>query len=428
MFPDRRSLEAHQLQRLNLLLAQVRPKNSFYEKKFAGFPRQLNSLDQWRDFPLTTKGELSSGADPTGLAPHHTFPIRDYLRFHRTSGSTGRPLVILDRAEDWAWWMRTWQFVLDAATIETGTTVLMAFSFGPFIGFWSAAEACLARGCRVVPGGGMSTAARLDLIQSAGCSVLFSTPSYTLHLAEEASKRGITASKIGIKKIFVAGEPGGSIPSIRQRIENTYEATVFDHVGATEVGPWGMGTPDGKAIHVIEHEFIAEFIPCKWNQPARSDSTKKTTEPSIIPMELVLTSLGREGVPALRYRTGDIVRPNSDHNDANGFVRLEGGVIGRTDQMLTIRAVNVFPTSIEAILHSIAEVTEFRMIASREGTMDQLTIEVEDELHEPDRIADLLDRSLGLRVEVVDVLPGSLPRSTDKAKRFIDRRSVWVES
>jgi len=400
----------------------VRPRNLFYEKKFAGLPYEIASLDQWRDFPMTTKGELSSQADSTGLAPHHTFPIRDYLRFHRTSGSTGRPLVILDRAEDWAWWIRTWQFVLDAAKIEAGTTVLMAFSFGPFIGFWSANEACLARGCRVVPGGGMSTAARLDLIQSAGCSVLFSTPSYTLHLAEEANKRGMDASKLGVQKIFVAGEPGGSIASIRQRIENAFDATVFDHVGATEVGPWGMGTPDGKAIHVIEHEFIAEFLPCEWSDHQSSNPKEEKSRPTTAPMELVLTSLGREGVPALRYRTGDIVRPRFDHHDANGFVRLEGGVIGRTDQMLTIRAVNVFPTSIEAILHSIPEIAEFRLIASREGAMDQLTIEVEDELHQPARITDLLDRSLGLRVEVVDVASGSLPRSTDKAKRFLDRR------
>ncbi len=421
MFSDRIALEARQLDRLNHLLAEVRPQNAFYEKKFENLPRRLESLDQWQSFPMTTKAELSSQANPTGLAPHHTFPFKNYLHFHRTSGSTGKPLVILDRAEDWSWWIKTWQFVLDAANIESGTTVLMAFSFGPFIGFWSAYDACLARRCRVVPGGGLSTAARIDLIQSAGCSVLFSTPSYSLHLADEAAKRGILASQLGIQKIFVAGEPGGSIPSIRQRIENVYQAEVFDHVGATEVGPWGMGTPDGKAIHVIEEEFIAEYIPCESideSQSIAGHDDRGATRP----VELVLTCLGRFGAPALRYRTGDIVLPNFDHDDANGFVRLEGGVIGRTDQMLTIRAVNVFPSSVDAILHSIPEVAEFRLIASRDGSMDQLTIEVEDRLHQPKRIADIMDRRLGLRVEIIDVEAGSLPRSIDKAKRFIDRR------
>ncbi len=422
MFPDRRALEAHQLNRLNALLAEVRPRNAFYEKKFANLPRQLESLEQWRSFPVTTKRELSRQADANGLAPHHTYPLKDYLHFHRTSGSTGQPLIILDRAEDWAWWIQTWQFVLDAAKIESGTTVLMAFSFGPFIGFWSAHDACLARRCRVVPGGGLSTAARIDLIQTAGCSVLFSTPSYTLHLAEEASKRGMRASDLGIQKIFVAGEPGGSIPSIRRHIETVYQAEVFDHVGATEVGPWGMGTSDGTAIHVIEQEFIAEYIPCDTED--RPLSIAGQDQETIRPVELVLTCLGRSGAPALRYRTGDIVRPNLDHDDENRLVRLEGGVIGRSDQMLTIRAVNVFPSSIETIMRSIPEVAEFRMIATRDGTMDQLTIEVEDSLHQPERIADLMDRRLGLRVEIVDVKAGSLPRAIDKAKRFIDRRKL----
>jgi phenylacetate-CoA ligase len=348
--------------------------------------------------------------------------MKDYLHFHRTSGSTGRPLIILDRAEDWGWWIQTWQFVLDAAQIESGTTVLMAFSFGPFIGFWSAYDACLARRCRVVPGGGLSTAARIDLIQSAGCSVLFSTPSYTLHLAEEASKRGLKASELGIQKIFVAGEPGGSIPSVRRHIETVYHAEVFDHVGATEVGPWGMGTPDGKAIQVIEQEFIAEYIPCDSDEQPLSIAGQDPEASR--PVELVLTSLGRSGAPALRYRTGDIVRPHFDHGETNRFVRLEGGVIGRSDQMMTIRAVNVFPSSIETIMRSIPEVAEFRMIATRDGTMDQLTIEVEDRLHEPKRIADLMDRRLGLRVEIIEVEAGSLPRAIDKAKRFIDRRKL----
>ncbi|MDZ4852040.1 MAG: phenylacetate--CoA ligase family protein [Pirellulaceae bacterium] len=421
MVLNRGMLEARQLERLNALLSQVRPQNQFYEEKFANFPRKIESLKQWQSFPLTTKTELSSRADENGLAPHHTFPLQDYLRFHRTSGSTGRPLVILDRAEDWNWWIHSWQFVLDAAKIEAGTTVLMAFSFGPFIGFWSANDACLARRCRVVPGGGLSTVARLDLMQSAACSVLFSTPSYTLHLADEAAKRGIDATKLGIRKIFVAGEPGGSIPAIRKRIETAFDATLFDHAGATEVGPWGIGTPDGLAIQVNENEFIAEFLPCQWSNQGidiASPSTAVSTEVK----ELVLTTLGRAGVPALRYRTGDIVRPNFEHDEANGFVRLEGGVLGRTDQMMTIRAVNVFPSSIDTILHAIPEIGEFRLIASREGAMDQLTIEVEDSLHDPVRIADLLNRRLGLRVEVVEVEQGSLPRSIDKAKRFIDTR------
>src|SRR5690606_11717476 len=131
----------------------------------------------------------------------------------------GHPLAVLDTAEDWEWWMECWQFVLDTADIHSRDRVLMAFSFGPFIGFWSAHDACVARGALVIPSGGMNTLARLDLIRSAGATCLFCTPSYALHLAEVAEQHGIETARLGIRRIVVAGEPGGSMPAIRQRLE-----------------------------------------------------------------------------------------------------------------------------------------------------------------------------------------------------------------
>jgi phenylacetate-CoA ligase len=417
-FKDRRSLEAYQLERLNDLLKMVMAHNNFFKSKFAGFPTQVASLEAWSRFPTTTKMELSQSADEDGLAPHHTFALREYNRLHRTSGSTGRPLMVMDRSDDWAWWIRTWQIILDAAKLDAGDAVFMAFSFGPFIGFWSANDACLARGCRTVPGGGLSTAARIDLIQAAKCTVLFTTPSYALHLAEEAKQRGCEPRQLGIRKIVVAGEPGGSIASIRNRIETLYDARLIDHAGATEVGPWGIGAEDGLALEVIESEFIAEFLPVQ-NEKPPLETQEIVSQP---PVELVLTCLGRTGVPALRYRTGDLVRPTYDNYETGRNVRLEGGVIGRLDQMLTIRGVNVIPSSIEAILHSIPSISEYRLIAYREGERDQLRIEVEDSEHDSSRVVDLMNRRLGLRVDVVCVEAGSLLRSIDKAKRFIDKR------
>jgi phenylacetate-CoA ligase len=418
-FKDRKSLEGYQIERLNDLLQTVMEHNSFYKSKFAGLPKRIDSLEAWSKYPTTTKLELSRNADEDGLAPHHTFAAKEYNRLHRTSGSTGRPLMVMDRREDWDWWLRTWQVVLDAAKLKAGDAIFMAFSFGPFIGFWSANDACLARGCRTVPGGGLSTAARIDLIQAAKCSVLFTTPSYALHLAEEAKQRGFEPAKLGIRKIIVAGEPGGSIDSVRKRIETFYDALLVDHAGATEVGPWGVGTADGRALEVIEQEFIAEFLPVSQNEGESSHSQSESVQSHV---ELVLTSLGRVGVPALRYRTGDLVRPAYNASDSGRNVRLEGGVIGRVDQMLTIRGVNVIPSSIEAILRDIPSVGEYRLIAYREGERDQLKIEVEDAEHDPAKIVDLMNRRLGLRVEVIGVEAGSLFRSVDKAKRFIDQR------
>ena len=258
---SREALEQWQLVQLNILLSRILDSNTFYREKFKAGSLPVKSLEHWRKFPTTSKSELSQKANSQGLAPHLTFPLDQYTRFHRTSGSTGKPLIILDTPEDWVAWIDAWQSVLDAALIEARDVVFMAFSFGPFIGFWTAQDACLQRGCRVVPGGGLSTVARIDLILDSGATVLFSTPSYALHLAETAKSKGIDPRQLGIRKLVVAGEPGGSIPSIRQRLQDEFETQVTDHAGATEVGPWGFGTTDGSSLAINEQHFIAEFEP-----------------------------------------------------------------------------------------------------------------------------------------------------------------------
>ena len=152
-----------------------------------------------------------------------------------------RPLKVQDTADDWAAWLETWQHVLDAAEISPGSIAMLAFSFGPFIGFWSAFDALVARGVQAVPGGGLSSTGRLELIRRTEATSLFCTPSYALHLAEVAQGQGIDLHSLPIEKIVVAGEPGGSIPAVRERIENAWQARVVDHAGASEVGPLGHG-------------------------------------------------------------------------------------------------------------------------------------------------------------------------------------------
>jgi phenylacetate-CoA ligase len=408
---SRQQLERYQLQRLNALLEIVYRDNAFYRRKFADAPRQLESLSQLAQFPLSTKEEWIND-DPSGIALHHSYSIDRYRRYHRTSGTKGRPMVLLDTEEDWNWWLGTWQYVLDACGIEEADRVLMAFSFGPFIGFWSAHDACLRRRCMVIPSGGMPTNARIDLIHSARPTVLFSTPTYAIHLGQEAERRGVPLRDAGLRCVFVAGEPGGSVPSVRAAIENLYGAQVMDHAGATEIGPWGFGSRDGHGLHLIETEFIAEFL------PAEGDGLR----------ELVLTSLGRSGAPVIRYRTGDLVRPvpvysqEASQNYSTNFVRLEGGVIGRADDMLVVRGVNVFPSSIDALVREFPEVGEYRLTVHRVGALDELLLEVEDRCHQPQRIADRMLHRLQLRVQVVEVPEGTLPKSEGKSRRIVDRR------
>jgi phenylacetate-CoA ligase len=333
-------------------------------------------------------------------------------------------MVIMDTAEDWRWWLESWQYVLDVAEVTARDRVFMAFSFGPFIGFWSAHDACLARGAMVVPAGGMTSLARLQWLESMRASVVCCTPSYALHLAEVARQQGMDLAGGSTDRLIVAGEPGGSIPEIRKRIEYEWGARVIDHAGATEVGAWSYGTEAGDGLEIIESEFIAEFLPLE--NVARFETPASTRPASMLgeePKELVLTALGRVGAPVLRYRTGDVVVPYWNA-DQQGFVRLLGGICGRADDMLIVRGVNVFPSSIEAILRGFPEVAEYRMTVTRQGALDQVRVEVEDGLRDPARIARALESRLGLRIDVHIAPSGSLPRFEAKAQRMVDLRHL----
>ncbi len=308
--------------------------------------------------------------------------------------------------------MESWQYVLDSAELVAADRVVMAFSFGPFIGFWSAFDAAVERGCLTAPSGAMTTLARLELMRSIDATVVFCTPSYALHMAEVAKENQMDVASLSVRAIIVAGEPGGSIPSIRDQIESLWQTKVVDHSGASEVGPWGFADPQGRGIYVNEAEFIAEFISIESGQPADDGELA----------ELVMTSLGRCGSPVIRYRTGDLVKPTWNDDQPSNFVLLQGGVLGRTDDMMIVRGVNVFPSSIEQILRSFPEIVEYRLTAYKKAALDQLKIEIEDRLQQPERVKQELNLRLGFRVEVECVPLGTLPRFEAKGKRFIDQR------
>jgi phenylacetate-CoA ligase len=404
----RGELKTYQLERFSSLLQQILPHNRFYARKLDS--RGPSSLDEMESLPFTYKDELLAGHQ--GLAANLTWPVEKYVRFHQTSGTRGRPLPVLDTADDWQWWINCWQYVLDAGDVQPGERLLLAFSFGPFIGFWSAFDAGVARGCMAIPGGGMTSLARLELLRSMNVSVLLCTPSYALHLAEVAAEHQIQPQHLAVRLLILAGEPGGSVPATRQRIETAWNARVLDHCGASEIGPWGYGDSSGRGLYVNEAEFLPEFRSLEHGGPAAEGELS----------ELVLTNLGRAGSPIIRYRTGDLVRPVWQHGGDRRFVYLDGGVLGRTDDMLIVRGVNVFPSAIEQILRSFPEIAEFRMTVTREKQMDQLAIEVEDRLNQPARVAEEVRLRLGLRVTVSCVPLGTLPRFEGKGRRLVDQR------
>ncbi len=411
---SRKQIQTHQLLRLNELLSAV-AQRPFYRNRLQNIKLPLNSLEELRSIPLLKKTDLLPPSPP---APARIFdlPRSEYTRMHQTSGTSGWPLPVLDTHEDWRWWINCWSYVLDAAQVTQEDVAMMAFSFGPFIGFWSANDAMIHRGALVIPLGGMSSESRLKMIQDYGCTVLCCTPTYALHLVTLAERIGIDLRSNSVTRIIVAGEPGGSLPPVRRRIENAWNARVVDHAGASEVGAWGYGSSDGRGLHVIETEFICEVLCFE-----ESDSQGVAAVEGELG-ELVLTNLGRRGGPAIRYRTGDIVRAYQNHNYECDFLWLDGGVIGRADDMVVIRGVNVFPSSVEAIVRDFCADSEYRIVIDRVHEMDQISIEIEADATQIEKLITEFRNRLALRIDVHSVTAGSLPRYEAKAKRVVDRR------
>ncbi|RMD62577.1 MAG: phenylacetate--CoA ligase family protein, partial [Alphaproteobacteria bacterium] len=223
----REALNQIQLRKFQLALEQVLRGNAFYRRKFAEAglhdAAEIRTFDDFRRLPFTLKAELSD--DQAAHPPYGTnltFERSRYTRIHQTSGTTGRPLLWLDTDESWQWWLRCWAAVYRAAGVGADDRVFFAFSFGPFIGFWSAFEAARHVGALAVPGGGMSSYQRAKAIQAHGITVLVCTPTYAMHLAEVAEQEGIDIAGGSVRTTIHAGEPGASLPATKQRIERAW--------------------------------------------------------------------------------------------------------------------------------------------------------------------------------------------------------------
>ena len=237
-YPTRVEIEAAQLEQLHTLLAELIPANKFYTRKLngAGITFDVASLKDFSArFPFTAKPELV--ADQRATPPfgtNLTYPLERYTRYHQTSGTSGTPLRWLDTPESWDGLVESWSRIFTAAGVKAGDRVYFAFSFGPFIGFWLAFEAGVRLGCRCLPGGGMSSAARLRAILDHRATVLCCTPTYALRMVETAEQEKLDLSKLKVKHLIVAGEPGGSVPTTRARLESLWPGVrVFDHHGMT---------------------------------------------------------------------------------------------------------------------------------------------------------------------------------------------------
>ena len=392
-----------QWERLAATLPELRRTNPFYR---ARLPERASSLG---DLPFTTKTELSEDqAARPPFGTNLTYPLERYVRLHQTSGTTGRPLRVLDTAESWEWWRECWQPIYRAAGVTARDRIFFAFSFGPFVGFWSAFAGAERLGAMCLTGGAMTTTERVAAIVATEATVLMCTPTYALRLGEAARDEGIDLSRSALRLSIHAGEPGASIPATRERIEKDLGVEAFDHTGATEVGAHGFSCSARDGVHINESEFIAEVVDTTTGE-AREEGDG----------ELVLTNLGRWGMPVIRYRTGDrVTAVRGTCSCGRTLVKLAGGIAGRVDDMVTVRGVNVFPSAIEAILRRFAEVGEYRIALARVREMDELRCTVEAPADVAERVAGAIHRELGIRCVVEAVAHGTLPRFETKAKRF----------
>jgi len=415
----REELESLQIKKLRSMLTQIYGHNSFYTDKFdaAGIhPESIQTLEDLKRVPLTSKAELlQAQSDALPFGSNTTFPEAAYSRFHQTSGTTGTPLRVLDTPESWDWWGRCWGFVLAGAGLTKNDRLFVPFSFGPFIGFWAAVEGARQIKSLMIPGGGRDSIQRLHLMKELGATAMCCTPTYALRLVEVARESEFNLKEILLQKLILAGEPGANVPATKARIESVWNAKCFDHAGASEIGAHSFECeiqPNG--THIIESEFIIEIL------------NPETLEP--VPQgeqgELIITNLGRIGFPVIRYRSGDLVVLNQQKCTCNrSFARFEGGVLGRADDMVVVRGINIFPGAVENLVRQCEAVEEFRITVSTNREMGNLAIELElSKNANPESARKTVDQAiqneLSLRPEITLVPSGSLPRFEMKAKRF----------
>jgi len=422
-YPSRAQIETDQLAKLRPLIAALLKSNNFYSPRLAdaGITPDIESISDFvHRMPLTTKQDLVD--DQQSHPPYGTnltYDLSQYTRFHQTSGTTRTPIRWLDTNESWSWMLDNWARVFEAAGVTESDHIYFAFSFGPFLGFWTAFESALRIGCMAIPGGGMTSALRLRAMIDNGATVLCCTPTYSLRLAEVAARENIDLSQSKVRAIIAAGEPGASIPATRKLMEDAWNgAKVVDHHGMTEIGPVSYENPNHTGmLHIIESAFIAEVIDTQSLQPVEPGQTG----------ELILTNLGRTGSPLLRYRTGDIVRPATATPEQLqcSDLALGNGILGRCDDMVVIRSVNIFPSAIEEVIRSQRDIAEFQVEVSTQRQMAELSVTIEAAPDCPDpkalleSITQALQNATSIRVPVDLVEPGTLPRYEMKAKRWI---------
>lgn len=420
---SRETLEELQWEKIQRLGTLVLENNPFYQEKWSAAGvrdfRDVHSLEEFKMLPAVTREDFGrSQEEHPPYGRNLTWPFEKYISWYRTSGRKGNPMIVLGSREDLEWYAETWAYNLYAIGLQPKDVLYIAFSFGPFAGWWGAVAGAQKIGMMMIPGGGQRTIQRLHFIQDYQPDAVASLPSYALRMAQVAEEEGIGLRSNSVRTLIHGGEPGASIPSTRERIERAWGAKSYDTVGMSEVGHYGFECVHQSGVHVIESEYYVEVLAQGTEQPAGDGETG----------EMVITALGRVGTPAIRYRTGDLVRLEREVcTCGRTFVRLAGGLLSRADEMVTVRGVNVFPSAIENLVMAFPEVNDFRARVYEQKGMREilLRVEVTSEAHSAGaggtlagRMESELRRRLSLSAHVEVLPPGAIPETPGKAYRF----------
>jgi phenylacetate-CoA ligase len=420
-------LRALQLKKFKRIFEWAYDNSPFYRRVYrdAGIePGGITTYEDIKKVPKVDKGMLREVQDnpPFPYGDILAVPLSQVTAFRQTSGTTGTPVYQADTWQDWDWWAECWACILYAQGYRETDRLFLPFGYNIFVAFWACHYGAEKLGLEVVPGGVLDTAARIMKMQELKCNAFAATPTYVLGMADTARKLGIDPKSLGIERITCAGEPGGSIPTTRQRIEEAWGARLYDHIGATEIGAWSYTCTEQKGLHVNEAMFLVEI---------EDVETGEIIDEPMKNGKMIVTAFDRLGKPCIRFDSKDVIRW-ADYECSCGrtFRIIDGGVVGRADDITKVKGVLLAPTAIEEVVRSFRELSdEYEVLVTKKGDIDDIALRIEIqpglEGQQESILARLKDElrvktNLGYKIEVCPC--GSLPRYEVKAKRFKDMR------
>ena len=422
----RPELEKLHLKRLQILIAYAYAKSAMYRKlldRHKVKPEQIKTMDDFvKRLPFIDKKEIleAQALDPPfgdALAIDQDF----FQQRFATSGSTGAPFHIPLTYYSSVLWGESWVYLYWAIGLRPRHSFYFGFNWGIFAAFWSAYMGVRRLGGTVISGGGLDSKARIQQILQYKPDVLVATPTYALYLGEIAREMGVDLAKTSISFVVVAGEPGGSIPSTRQAMEDLWGAKAYELYGIAELGPTNPGCPLQGGVHLCEDWYHALVVDERGNLAPYGEVG-----------EHILTSYIQHGQPLIKYRSHDLIRwTDQPCGCGTTWTYYPGGVLGRTDAMIIVKGTNVYPSAVEALLHKVPELSEhYELHVDRDEANDFVTVKVEarGETRAEDYAAlgrkaeSVLKSAIGVTIGVEVQARGTLPRYELKAKRFFDHR------